>query len=211
MKMPHRHFIIEREGASPRTLCYMFVTQNPGKDAHSFFFSPDSFTYVPYFHTLAWCLAQRYCGCDCQGYFYISRQLFMHYVASMGDFHRFSHKGQLHNYFQQGGSVFDLVCLVVCLSEGLQKSYSPDFYETWWRGEIQATEEHIKFWSGFKSQGGCTSIFSLSLTLRGRAFRAVVMKHSETCLKGEQVQLCNITTIVTTLFSQTTVWLWQCK
>lgn len=30
---------------------------------------------------------------------------------------------------------------------GLQKTYQPDFYETWWQGAVLAEEEPIKFWT----------------------------------------------------------------
>lgn len=67
-----------------------------------------------------------------------------------------------HDLQQQG---YVCVTFSFCLAAGLNKIYSTDFHETWWRGAEWAKEEPIIFWSHSKSQ---TDIFLLVLLCLGR-------------------------------------------
>lgn len=62
-----------------------------------------------------------------------------------------------HDLQQQG---YVCVTFSFCLAAGLNKIYSTDFHETWWRGAEWAKEEPIIFWSHSKSQDGCRHISS---------------------------------------------------
>lgn len=40
------------------------------------------------------------------------------------------------------------------LNSAIMGNYWPEFYENWWTGIAWAKEEHIKFYTGAKSQAG---------------------------------------------------------